>query len=98
VRVKWWEASPTSWSEIAISVPDLSELLGTPLPADVIVDAYPKDAKPVFFGHYWLDGTPVLQSDNALCLDNSAGKDGPLVIYRHEVPGRPLDVGNMVTT
>ena len=46
--------------------------------------AYPASAKPVFFGHYWLTGEPVLQSPNALCLDYSAGKDGPLVAYRWE--------------
>jgi hypothetical protein len=37
-----------------------------------------RDAKPVFFGHYWLPGPPELELPNALCLDFSAGKDGPL--------------------
>ena len=40
------------------------------------------DAKPVFFGHYWLPGPPVLELPNALCLDFSAGKDGPLAACR----------------
>jgi hypothetical protein len=42
---------------------------------------YPETAKPVFFGHYWLTGLPVLQASNALCLDYSAGRDGPLMSY-----------------
>ena len=96
VRVKWWNAGPESWADVAISVPDLNQLPTTPLPRSVSVDAYSADAKPVFFGHYWLDGTPTLQSDNALCLDYSAGTDGPLVAYRVQRPGEPLDIGNLV--
>ncbi len=90
VRVKWWQAHPTRWSDIAISVPDLSELPQTPPPVGASVGAYPPDAKPVFFGHYWLVGTPVVQSGNALCLDYSACKDGPLVSYRLSQPCAPL--------
>jgi hypothetical protein len=41
-------------------------------------------AKPVFFGHYWLTGTPSLQSQRHACVDYSAGKGGPLVAYRYE--------------
>jgi hypothetical protein len=44
---------------------------------------YPVGDKPVFFGHYWMSGEPELQSANALCLDYSAGTDGPLVTYKH---------------
>jgi hypothetical protein len=29
---------------------------------------------PVFFGHYWLRGTPVISSDYAACLDFSVAK------------------------
>jgi len=38
--------------------------------------------KPVFFGHYWLQGVPELQTDNVCCLDYSVAKDGKLVAYR----------------
>jgi hypothetical protein len=31
---------------------------------------------PVFFGHYWLRGTPVISSDYAACLDFSVAKRG----------------------
>jgi hypothetical protein len=30
-----------------------------------------------------MSGEPELQSANALCLDYSAGTDGPLVTYKH---------------
>ena len=43
--------------------------------------------KPVFFGHYWLEGTPKLQTSGHVCVDYSAGKGGPLVAYRFD--GQP---------
>lgn len=38
--------------------------------------------KPVFMGHYWMQGEPVLQSSKIACVTSSAGKGGPLVAYR----------------
>ena len=81
IRVQWWNAGARSWREIAASVPDPGELPDAPLPAAVLARTYPAAEPPVFFGHYWLTGTPVLQGPNALCLDYSAGRDGPLASY-----------------
>ncbi len=64
-----------------MSVTEPADLRTGELPASVSGMAYPSAAKPVFFGHYWLTGTPVLQAKNALCLDYSAGKEGPLMSY-----------------
>jgi hypothetical protein len=79
-----------------MSVPDPGELPVTAPPAEVQKTIYPEDAKPVFFGHYWLTGAPVLQAQNALCLDYSAGMDGPLLAYRVEDPGKPLTTRRIV--
>lgn len=81
VRVQWWNARARTWRDIAISVPDLNDLPDAALPGTLLAQAYPAHERPVFFGHYWLSGDPVLQAPNALCLDYSAGKDGPLVTY-----------------
>jgi len=81
VRVKWWNGEGTSWADVAMSVPEPADLPTGKLPASVSEMAYPSSAKPVFFGHYWLTGAPVLQAKNALCLDYSAGKQGPLMSY-----------------
>ena len=81
IRRKWWDGRAVSWRDIAISVPDLSHLPDKKLPESVLASAYPIDAAPVFFGHYWMSGSPLLQAENALCLDYSAGLDGPLVSY-----------------
>lgn len=94
VRLKWWEVGAATWPEIAISVPDPAEFPAGALPDHMAADIYPAAAKPVFFGHYWLMGAPVMQAPNALCLDYSAGLDGPLVSYLHR-PGRPLDLAHL---
>src|SRR5699024_4971794 len=43
--------------------------------------ALPED-KPIFFGHYWLKGSPEVQAPNIACVDYSAAKGGDLVDYR----------------
>ena len=51
----------------------------------ILADAapYPSDAKPVFFGHYWLsESQPKVLADNVACLDYSVAKDGFLCAYR----------------
>lgn len=96
VRLKWWRSDAITWRDIAISVPNPSELPDEPLPAHVVQNVYPADAAPVFFGHYWLTGEPEQQARNALCLDYSAGKDGPLVAYCMEAPEEPISLANLV--
>ncbi|MBS8225751.1 metallophosphoesterase [Vannielia litorea] len=96
VRLKWWNGDAKTWRDIAISVPDLTQLPAEALPSRVSRSVYSKDADPVFFGHYWLTGEPEQQSQNALCLDYSAGKDGPLVAYCIAAPGEAIDLKNLV--
>jgi len=94
VRVKWWGGRSTSWRDLAMSVADPTELPSGNAPGDAVEFLYGADELPVFFGHYWMQGTPELQAGNALCLDYSAGRDGPLVTYRHE-RGAPLSTVNI---
>ena len=53
--------------------------------------------KPVFFGHYWMQGAPVWQAEQMACVDYSAGKGGPLVAYRWSGEER-LSSKNFVTS
>jgi len=92
VRLRWWRGGAVSWREVAMSVPDPDVLPAGPLPDRVRSHTYPETARPVFFGHYWLTGTPRLQAPNALCLDYSAGKGGPLVTYVFEPGAGPLSL------
>ena len=97
VRVQWWRGDAKTWADLAMSVPDLEELPNTPLPKTIMGNIYPQTAKPVFFGHYWLYGKPNLQAQNALCLDYSAGKDGPLIAYQfNNATAHKIDLTNII--
>lgn len=95
VRRKWWDGRAVSWRDIAISVPNPEQLPDHELPDDVLTSAYPSDAAPVFFGDYWMTGSPRLQAENALCLDYSAGLDGPLVSYKAHPERKVLSVDHL---
>lgn len=82
VRVAWWKRGAKTWRDIALSVKEDTELPVTPLKEELKGISYAETEKPVFFGHYWMTGIPVLQGTNVLCLDYSAGEDGPLLAYR----------------
>ena len=84
VRLRWWGQRATDWRGAALSVSDPSRLPENPLPPDLMERVYPDDAPPVFFGHYWLTPPPTQDASNALCLDMSAGRGGPLASYRFE--------------
>jgi hypothetical protein len=95
VRLQWWRNNARTWADLAISVPDPAQLPQSSIPDEVMVSMYPSDAKPVLFGHYWRSGTPHLQAPNALCLDYSAGTDGPLVSYALDGDEHRLSLGNL---
>ncbi|MCA9094315.1 MAG: metallophosphoesterase [Planctomycetaceae bacterium] len=61
--------------------------IDSPITPEVIeaADPYPRDAKPVFFGHYWLKAErPELLAPNVACVDYSVAKGGFLCAYRWE--------------
>ena len=81
VRTRWWLPQPANLREVAIVDGSQSKLIPEqPLPADY--PARTVEGTPVFIGHYWLTGTPFLQSSRLACLDYSAAHNGPLVAYR----------------
>lgn len=86
VRHAWWRNDAETWAEGTVSVPDDAILPPGQMPPEAIAMTYDKAEKPVFFGHYWMTGDFRIESENALCLDYSAGRDGPLIAYRFE-PG-----------
>ena len=92
VRLQWWNNTAYTWKDIATSVPNPDQLPDSNLPVSVKQSVYPKESKPVFFGHYWFSGKRVLQAQNAHCLDYSAGKDGPLVSYQFDPTATSLDL------
>ena len=84
-RVKWWE-TPVDATYKSISAPSNNHLPEIPIELDVLssIDFYNQNDKIIFFGHYWLDGEPKIQSSNICCLDYSVAKKGKLVAYRYD--------------
>ena len=83
-RLAWWKADPVSYRD-ALLVPDYvrDRLPEAFFPAEGRM-VVPTD-KPVFFGHYWMNGGPRLMSPSACCVDWSAARKGePLVAYRFD--------------
>ncbi|HKJ33665.1 MAG TPA: metallophosphoesterase [Balneolales bacterium] len=85
IRVKWWSPLKGKTYQEALfpqgnKVPDL------PIPQLLINEdiSYQKQLRPVFFGHYWLQGKPYLQQKNVACLDYSVANNGKLMAYRFD--------------
>ncbi|TDQ33371.1 metallophosphoesterase [Zeaxanthinibacter enoshimensis] len=80
IRSKWWE-NPVNATYSSISVHKDDQLPEIVIEHNNGLDYYSENEKPVFFGHYWLKGTPELQKMNVCCLDYSVAKQGELVAY-----------------
>lgn len=83
VRIRWWETELSTYRQAAIGPPELTERMPD-LPFPETLRPQPYEGPPVFFGHYWLTGEPRVLGKNAVCLDYSVGKGGPLIAYRWE--------------
>lgn len=81
IRVRWWDASARTYRQAAMLEPREAARLPDLAMHDRQRLGYDA-AKPVFFGHYWMTGTPQPQAPNIACVDYSAANDGPLVAYR----------------
>ena len=80
IRIKWWQ-TPDGKSIREMNVEELAHRPDDSFPPGSF-EPYPKTEKPVFFGHYWMQGQPTLQRPNVCCLDFSVAKNGLLTAYR----------------
>jgi hypothetical protein len=85
MRIKWWE-DPAHSTYQQISIEPLEDFEDSPVDITGLksLDYYKPDNVPVFFGHYWLRGNPMLYRGNICCLDYSVAKDGFLAAYRFD--------------
>jgi len=96
VRVRWWERDAKTYRKAAILPAATREALpDLPIPHQALA-GHPSD-KPIFFGHYWMNGATAVLSPTATCVDYSAGNGGELVAYRWDGE-RELDGRNFVST
>ena len=87
VRLRWWiDPAQATLQDIALQ-PGV-EFKALDLPQQIRQRRfYGEGERPVFFGHYWLTGTPTLIRSNVCCLDYSVAGyrgDGHLAAYRFD--------------
>lgn len=81
VRVCWWDTDAVTYSQAAmLTDKERKALPNLPIPEHARIGH--DGQKPLFVGHYWLNGTPRLLSDKVACVDYSIAKGGKLVAYR----------------
>jgi hypothetical protein len=96
IRIKWWDdPMQSTYRNISIEPLDMLPEVSINLALLDNADHYQGDEKPVFFGHYWLKGSPMLYRNNICCLDYSVAKKGHLVAYRFDGE-RLLDVNKFI--
>lgn len=95
-RVKWWIHD---WQHKAIDVTLFAQNLPSHhlanLAEDLLNFAINTD-KPIFIGHYWLGGKPQILSNQVVCVDYSAGKDGFLTAYQFDTDKPRLSDDNFI--
>lgn len=81
VRIANWRDWATELHEVAL-VPAGQEamLKGMEWPAELVISRI--EGSPIFVGHHWFTGHPVIEGPKLACLDWSAAAQGPLVAYR----------------
>jgi hypothetical protein len=98
IRTRWWmPARDATFRGIALQ-PGSNEWEIPELPATEYaerVPGYGVDERPVFNGHYWLEGEPALMAPNVAILDYSVAKGGALTAYRWDGEQR-LDAAKFV--
>jgi diadenosine tetraphosphatase ApaH/serine/threonine PP2A family protein phosphatase len=94
-RIRWWNEGIETYRSAALVDDEIAlQIQDDPLPASSRVDL--DDEKPLFFGHYWMDGQPRLISDMRTCLDFSIAKDGVLAGYLMRDGERVLTEQNLL--
>ena len=85
IRIKWWK-DPACSTYREISVLPIKNLPEGDIEVSKTnhLNYYSENERPVFFGHYWLTGTPHLLRGNICCLDFSVAKHGHLAAYRFD--------------
>ena len=84
-RTKFWEDAPAQYRDVVFQpdpLPeDIEHALLSPEEKQQLL-FYGPNEKPLFIGHYWMQGIPAPIASNIVCLDYSAVKYGRLVAYR----------------
>ncbi len=94
-RIRWWDGQADTYRKAAL----VDEMTAAQIPDELLPETalvpY-DDEKPVFFGHYWMNGLPELTSPTKACLDFSVARSGYLTAYRMSPGERELDPSRLI--
>lgn len=97
VRVQWWQSDLSFQPIHQIARASKSDLIH--IPEGTLAGEIPFSLdhdKPIFVGHYWLNGMPELLSHQVVCVDYSAAKDGYLTAYQFDTDNPTLSADNFI--
>jgi hypothetical protein len=98
-RVDFWSDAINTYDDIVFQpdpIPDEHRIKSVSDSDKNKLVYYAATEKPLFIGHYWLNGLPGLIRANIACLDYSAVNQGKLVAYRFDVQHAGLSNENFV--
>lgn len=105
-RLRWWKEDATTLRELAEMGANLTTEDHQPYPDLPDIEVAPEersyvytDRVPVFYGHYWREGTPEHLLDwtaYTACVDFSAVNGGTLTAYRWSPTDERIRVANYV--
>lgn len=84
-RAAFWKQAATTYDEVIFQPAPIPQELGRSHISSENVQKmsyYGVDEKPLFVGHYWLQGEFSLVAPNIACLDYSAVSGGKLIAYQ----------------
>jgi len=104
MRVRWFGLPPEpTYADMLFPLGSTAGLPSESVPGEALKavrlpgNAYPVDAPPVFFGHYWLTGSVGPQAPNVICLDYSVARGGRLVACTWR-QGEPITPASFTTS
>ena len=68
IRVRWWGKGTTYRDVYMGPKSTLTQIPDEPILGDHMIE-YGENEKPVFLGHYWMEGEPTPLTKNIACLD-----------------------------
>ncbi len=83
IRAEWWQQGELTYHDLAMVPGDAIDKIPHQPVASHVLPGYDGE-KPVFVGHYWMNGEPAPLSEHIACLDYSiaGNSSGKLCAYR----------------
>ena len=97
IRIRWWDKLAKTYKEYFMGPDDaLTHIPNDTVEGDHLID-YAHDDKPVFLGHYWMEGGIRSLADNIACVDYSVAKEGGKLVAYQWSGEQKIDISKFVS-